>query len=127
MKCPVCGEDCVQYAHQILDTLDTVFAPCPACKPQVLDKEKPPPPGRGNAPVCTCEKRFIDNVFVDIYTVMVEEGLLSHGSPLRETGIPLVHPGFAMTQPPYLPRNSLLLLSRHVDRETAERLMREIP
>jgi hypothetical protein len=127
MKCPVCGEDCVLHAHQLLDTLDTIFAPCPACTPRVLDKEKPPPPGRGDTQVCTCEKRFIDNVFVDIYTVMVEEGLLAQGSALREAGIPLVHPGFAMSQPPYLPRKSLLLLSRHVDRVTAERLMKEVP
>ena len=127
MKCPVCGEDCVQYAHQLLDTLDTVFAPCPACTPRILDKAKPPPADLGVTEACSCEKRFIDDVFLEIYTVMVKEGLLGRGSPLREAGIPLVHPGFAMNRPPYLPRNSLLLLSRHADAKTAERLMKEIP
>jgi hypothetical protein len=32
-----------------------------------------------------------------------------------------------MTRPPYLPRKSLVLLSRQVDRKTADRLMREVP
>jgi hypothetical protein len=127
MKCPVCGEDCVQYAHDLLDTLDTVFAPCPACTPRILDKQKPPPADAVIMDACTCEKRFIDDVFVEVYSIMVQEGLLAAGSPLRDAGIPLVHPGFAMTQPPYLPRNSLLLLSRDVDKKTADRLMREVP
>ena len=34
---------------------------------------------------------------------MIEEGLLSGTEPLAKVGMPLIHPGFVMREPPYLP------------------------
>ena len=53
---------------------------------------------------------------------MVEEGDLTLQDPLIAAGSPLVHPGFAMDRPPFLPQNSLVLLSSRVNRKTAERI-----
>jgi hypothetical protein len=126
MQCPVCGKDCVQEARDLVAILETVFAPCEECRAKALDKSLPPP-DLAIARPCPCGKRFIDDVFVHLYSIMLEEGALSKGDPLKEVGMPLVHPGFAMADAPYLPNNSLLLLSQVVGRPVAERIFREVP
>jgi hypothetical protein len=126
MQCPVCGQDCVQKAQEILGTLGTVFAPCGECRGRTLDKAAPPPDPTVARP-CPCGKRFIDDVFVHLYSIMAEEGILAMDDPLKKVGMPLVHPGFAMEEAPYLPNNSLLLLSMVVDEKVAKRLVSEVP
>lgn len=126
MKCPVCGMDCVRSAKDLLALLPTIFQPCPECSIRSLDKRQPHTSLDYAAP-CSCGKRFIDEVFAHIYVIMVEEGDLSLKDPLIAAGSPLVHPGFAMDRPPFLPSNSLVLLSTGVTRKTAERLVRDVP
>jgi hypothetical protein len=126
MKCPVCEMDCVKSAKDILATLPTIFLPCADCGMRTLDKRLPPPSLEYGEP-CSCGKRFIDEVFAHIWVVMEEEGDLKKTDPLIAAGSPLVHPGFAMDRPPFLPEKSLVLLSPRVTRKTAERLMREVP
>ncbi len=126
MKCPVCGGDCVASAHEIMEMLPTVFAPCPDCRITILDKHLPPEdPIVG--PVCSCGKRFIDDVFVHCWIVLREEGIFSGKEPLSAVGMPLVHPGFAMNKAPFLPPRSLVLLSRKIDGDAAGRLVSEVP
>lgn len=126
MKCPVCGMDCVRSAKDLLSTLPTIFLPCPECSMRTLDKRRPHTLLDYAAP-CSCGKRFIDEVFAHIYVIMVECGDLTLQDPLIAAGSPLVHPGFAMDRPPFLPHNSLVLLSARVTRKTAERLVRDVP
>ena len=126
MQCPVCGQDCVQKAQDLVGTLETVFAPCGECRGRTLDKAAPPPDLTIARP-CPCGKRFIDDVFVHLYSIMVEERALAEGDPLKKVGMPLVHPGFAMEEAPYLPNNSLLLLSQAVEKPVAMRLFKEVP
>jgi len=126
MQCPVCGKDCVSSAQEILSSLPAVFLPCEDCRMQVLDKRLPPPLTREPAPPCSCGKRFIDAVFAHIWAIMVEEGDLGETDPLIAAGTPLIHPGFAVDRPPFLPKRSLLLLSQRVTPGTAERLVREV-
>ncbi len=126
MKCPVCAMDCVKSAKDILSTLPTIFLPCPECNMRALDKRRPLPSPEYAEP-CSCGKRFIDEVFAHIWVVMVEEGDLKKTSPLIAAGSPLIHPGFAMDRPPFLPEKSLVLLSPVVTKKTAERLVREVP
>ena len=85
MKCPVCGQDCVRSAKDLLATLATVFLPCADCSMRVLDKRLPPP-DLNFAPPCSCGKRFIDEIFVHIYSIMVEEGVLTRADPLIAAG-----------------------------------------
>ncbi|HZD43839.1 MAG TPA: hypothetical protein VE134_07255, partial [Methanomicrobiales archaeon] len=126
MKCPVCGGDCIQPAHEVLALVPQIFLPCPSCRGQTLDKKAPLKDLSFPSP-CTCGKRFIDGVFAHLYTIMVEEGDLPKTAPLRQVGTPLVHPGFPMQYPPFLPKDSLLLLSRRVTRKSAERMVGEVP
>ncbi|PKG32774.1 hypothetical protein [Methanoregula sp.] len=126
MKCPVCASDCVKSARDILATLPTVFLPCAECSMRTLDKRLPLPSMEFGEP-CSCGKRFIDEVFAHIWVVMVEEGDLKPADPLIAAGSPLIHPGFAMDRPPFLPEKSLVLLSPRVTKKTAERLMQEVP
>jgi hypothetical protein len=93
---------------------------------RTLDKRLPLPSMKYGES-CTCGKRFIDEVFAHLWVVMVEEGDLKVTDPLIAAGSPLIHPGFAMDRPPFLPEKSLVLLSPRVTKKTAQRLMREVP
>jgi hypothetical protein len=76
---------------------------------------------------CSCGRRFIDEVFAHLYRILREAGVFSGSEPLKAVGTPLVHPGFAMTAPPFLPARSLVLVSRAVTPEAALRMAREVP
>ncbi len=125
MKCPVCGEDCVLEAREIISLLPTIFSRCPDCRYHVADKNSPPPDAEIKEP-CACGKRFIDDIFVHIYIIMRDEGLFSGREPLSAVGMPLVHPGFFMKVPPFLSGDSLVLLCRTIDKKTAERIIKEV-
>jgi hypothetical protein len=126
MDCPVCGNDCIDSAHELLSNLDSVFAPCSECRGRILVK-RAPLPSRYFEPPCSCGKRFIDEVFAHIYVILVEEGVFSGTEPLAKVGMPLVHPGFFMPEPPYLSPGSLVLVSQVINRQEAVRIAREVP
>lgn len=126
MQCPVCGQDCIQDAHELTDTLDDIFAPCKECKERILNKMAPLPELSYGDP-CSCGKRFIDEVYAHMYVIMVEEGVLTEQDSLIKVGTPLVHPGFAMEKPPFLPADSLVLLSKVATKPCADRLVGEVP
>jgi hypothetical protein len=125
MKCPVCGEDCLEHASDLIALMPTVFARCTDCRYVPLDKTAPPPPGSYHDP-CHCGKRFIDEVYAHLYEILVREGIFSGKEPLKAVGTPLVHPGFSTSAPPFLPKNSLVLLSKETDRDTATKILKEV-
>jgi hypothetical protein len=127
MNCPVCGGECIEDAPALLARLPHTFAPCPGCMGLTYDKRVPPPDLAPAEPCPSCGKRFIDEVFAHIYRILKEEGDLSGTEPLAAAGTPLVHPGFALQQPPYLSPQSLVLLSRVVTKKSADRLIAEVP
>jgi hypothetical protein len=126
MKCPVCEKECVQSAKDLLATLPAIFLPCADCTLRIREKNAPLPELEFAQP-CSCGKRFIDEVFAHMYVIMVEEGDLAATDPLIAVGTPLVHPGFAMDHPPFLPGNSLVLLTTKATKKTAQRLVDEVP
>ncbi|MBP1928575.1 hypothetical protein J2741_001122 [Methanolinea mesophila] len=126
MQCPVCGNDCVSQAGDLIATLPDVFSGCSSCRATVLDKSRPPPAGPPAEP-CECQKRFIDQVFSHLYTILVEEGKFTGKEPLGAVGIPLIHPGFFMNSPPFLPPGSLVLVTRVADTKIAARMEKEVP
>ena len=126
MKCPVCEMDCVRSADEILAILPTIFQPCSGCSIRPLDKRSPLPDLSYAVP-CSCGKRFIDEVFAHLYVIMVEQGDLKRTDPLFAVGSPLIHPGFAVERPPFLPDKSLVLMSKKVTKRTAERMVAEVP
>ncbi|TAJ45471.1 50S ribosomal protein L11 methyltransferase [Methanofollis fontis] len=127
MHCPVCGDDHIQPAGDLLATLPAVFTPCSRCRPVRLGTNAPPPEEYAPAPPCTCGRRFIDAVFADIHRILTGAGIFDGTEALRTVGTPVTDPGFVMTAPPFLPPRSLVLLSPHPDRRTAERIVAEVP
>ena len=126
MQCPVCGKDCVSRAEDLITTLPAIFSGCPSCRIKILDKSLPPPAVPPAEP-CECNRRFIDQVFAHLYKILVEEGKFTGKEPLGAVGIPLVHPGFFIRAPPFLPPDSLVLVTRVADSKTAARMKKEVP
>jgi hypothetical protein len=93
----------------------------------MLDKRAPLQDLTFLPPCPSCGKRFIDEVFAHLYVIMVEHGDLKRTDPLAAVGSPLIHPGFAVERPPFLPEKSLVLLSKKVTRDTAKRIIAEVP
>ncbi len=123
MQCPVCGEP-LPDAGDVLDGLDTRFAPCPDCPSGRLDPRKAP--GEQPEP-CSCGRRSLDGVMAAVHAVFVDEGLLDPAAPLAAVGTPLLHPLFPMRRPPFLPPESLVLLTRSATPSSARRLLTEVP
>ena len=126
MKCPVCGNDCVKEAHEIIALIPAVFTRCKDCRMKILDKSIPPPHDAYHGP-CRCGKRFIDEVFAHAYTLLVREGIFTGKEALKEVGSPLLHPGYPVISPPFLPEDSLVILSRYPDLAAAQKMVDEIP
>lgn len=124
--CPVCGGDCLEPAGVVITGAPTRFLPCPECHINPRKKGVPLSDRFYEVP-CRCGRRYIDEVFAHMYVILIEEGIFSGNEPLLSVGQPLVHPGFAMQRPPFLPEKSLVLLSRVVTPEVAERLVHEVP
>jgi hypothetical protein len=76
---------------------------------------------------CQCGKRFIDEVFAHLYVILLEEGIFKGDEPLAAVGMPLIHPGFAMPRPPFLPVRSLVLVSPFMNLHSAVRITAEVP
>lgn len=126
MKCPVCGGSCLENAAEIIQQRETSFLPCPSCRTTILNKRSPPSFRRKEA--CpTCGKRPLDEVVADCWTIMAEVDDISPTAPIMAAGIPLIHPGVALTEPPHLGRDAVVFLSRSITRPAAERIVTEIP
>lgn len=127
MQCPVCGAACLQRAEAVLNTLSEIFTPCDRCTVVPLDKRRPLPANYEPGSSCRCGRRFIDDVFASCYLIFIEEGIITDTEPLGAIATPVVNPGFAMRTPPFLPAQSLVLLSPYSDQKTADRIGREVP
>jgi hypothetical protein len=126
-KCPVCGGDCIKDAGILIPAAEELFLPCNDCICIPLDKRLPPPGLSPSEPCPACGKRFIDDVFSHCHGIMAEEGVIGADTPLGGIGTPLISPGIDLSSPPFLPPGSLVLLTRHADKKTAERLVAEVP
>ena len=126
-ECPVCGGNCIKDAEMLIGEAEKLFLPCSDCIGIPVDKNLPPPGLPPSEPCPSCGKRFIDDVFSHCYAIMAEEGVIRTDTPLGGIGTPLISPGINLSSPPFLPRNSLVLQTRYVDKKTAERLVVEVP
>ncbi len=127
MKCPVCGQDCIQSSDDLLKLSVHRFDACPSCHGLPRNKHIPPDPDLPPPPCPVCGKRYIDDVFFHIWLILTEEKIIPPDAPLTSAGLPHLHPFMALRSPPYLPEKSMILLTHAIDRKTADRLMHEIP
>ena len=123
MRCPVCYENHISLAPDLLANRD-VFTACPDCTKKIRNKAVPP--DTSPIEVCRCGRVSLDDVFASLYNILVEMGIFSGNEPLSAVGTPLVDPGMFLRSIPYLPPRTLLLISSVFDSESAGRAYREV-
>ncbi len=124
MHCPVCGNDHISDAQDLLSRKHEIFTPCPDCNHSIQNKAGPPDDSSPSP--CHCGRVFIDDVFVRLYRLLVDEGLFSGDEPLSAIGTPLIDPGIYLRSPPFLPPRTLLIISSVFDEDAAHRAYHEI-
>ena len=124
MRCPVCGENHISFAPELLANHD-IFTACSDCSGVIRDKSVPP--DDHPSPSCHCGRAFIDDVYTKLYHLLVDTGQFLGDEPLSSVGTPIIDPGIFLRSPPFLPPRSLLLISSAFDKETAQEAYRRIP
>ncbi|PKL59565.1 MAG: hypothetical protein CVV33_07195 [Methanomicrobiales archaeon HGW-Methanomicrobiales-4] len=125
MECPVCGNDHIHDARDLISRGKGLFSPCPDCDRIIRNKSVPPEDFSSVS--CSCGKVFIDDVYVSLYHLLVDSGLLSGTEPLSAVGTPLIDPGMFLRSPPHLPPRTLLVISSVFDKVVADRAYQMIP
>jgi len=62
-----------------------------------------------------------------ILKIMMDEGIKTSDSTLRNVCVPLITPAYPLDTVPHLPDNSLVILSEDVDAGCAKRIVKEVP
>jgi len=131
IKCR-CGGTCIKPAQAVLGEIESFYSPCPECEFPQLMKFSPLKHQVNLNEIdtdfggCNCGKRHLDIVIAHALKIMVEEEVKDEKSSLRNTCTPLITPAFPLNSAPYLPENSMVILSDEVSRECAQRILNEI-
>jgi hypothetical protein len=129
MKCPVCGDECIQPAGEVLAGIEQRYSACSACAPEPnLDKTKGAKdlPERVNR--CpSCGKATIDAVMLDALRLLQQFGLRDGNDSLRSVGSPLIEVGYPLAYSPRLGPRSLILFGSGYNKEAAEAMVEHIP
>jgi hypothetical protein len=128
-----CGSDCIKSKSEVLKDFKEFFSACESCKDIKLKKFKPLTRQMDVKALdsdfrrCVCGKRHLDVVMAHILKVMMDEGVKDTDSTLRNVCVPLITPAYPLNSAPYLPDNSLVILSEDVGKECAKRIVEEVP
>jgi hypothetical protein len=133
IKCR-CGGLCIKAPVEILRELELAYSPCEKClewkfKKFTPLKEQLEPDQKidANWGRCSCHRRHLDVVMIQILKIMQEEGVKDEKSTLRQACVPLITPAHPINTAPYLPKNSLVIISPDVNQKCADRIFRETP
>lgn len=127
-----CGNVCIQPASTVLKDIESFYRPCACCKTWNLKKFSPLARqidiGEINTTfgLCDCGKRHLDIVIAHVLKIMIDEGIKDERSTLRDACVPIITPAYPLNSVPYLPKNSLVILSDEVNEKCAQRIMNEI-
>lgn len=128
-----CGKNCFKSARTILKSFKKIYTPCDDCKEYKLKKFSPLATQMDLNLLdayygkCDCGKRHLDVVMSHILKTMIDEGIKSVDSTLRDVCVPLITPAYPLETVPYLKDDSLVILSKDVDKNCANRILKEIP
>lgn len=117
---------------EVLKDIELFYKPCSNCKAEKIRKFSPLAEQinldeiDNNFGSCKCGKRQLDIVMAHVLKVMIDEGIKDKKANLRNSCIPLVTPGYLTNSVPYLPENSLVILSNEMNKECAERIVKEV-
>ena len=82
----------------------------------------------GNYMKCECGKRPLDIVMSHILKIMIEEGIVPEKATLRRNSpVPLSAFYYSSLNPQFIAEKSLILLHKDFTKETASRLINEVP
>jgi hypothetical protein len=129
MKCPACGNDCVQSAEDILANIDQRYMACRDCAPEPgLDKIRPLRELPEAIKRCSsCGRGSLDAVMLDALRVLEEFGLRDEGETLRSVGSPLIAVGYPLAYPPRLGPKSLIVIGERIDEDAASAMVERTP
>jgi len=128
----MCGSECIKHTPLILKDMDLLYLPCAECK-RVNFKKFSPLALQINLDKidssfgsCKCGKRHLDIVIAHILKIMMEEGIKDEKSTLRDACVPLITPGYPTNSVPFLPSESLVILSEDMNEKCARRIVKEV-
>lgn len=127
-----CGNACIKPISDVLNDIELFYKPCEDCKTHNIKKFSPLAEQINLDEVdnhfgsCKCGKRHLDIVISHVLKIMIDNGIKDKKANLRNACVPLVTPGFPINSIPYLPEDSLLILSNEMDKECAELIVKEV-
>jgi len=127
-----CGNVCIQPVSTVLKDIESFYRPCTRCKTWNLKKFSPLARQINIDEIdttfgpCDCGKRHLDIVIAHVLKIMIDEGIKDEKSTLRDTCVPLITPAYPLNSAPYLPGNSLVILSDKINKKCAQRIVNEV-
>lgn len=127
-----CGDACIQPASMVLKNIELFYSPCDRCKTWKLKKFSPLARQIGLNEIgttfgsCDCGKRQLDIVMAHVLKIMIDEGVKNKKSSLRNVGTPLITPAYPLNFVPYLPKNSMVILSNEMTKDCAQKIVDEV-
>ncbi len=127
-----CGDTCIKPLSEALKDIELFYKPCNDCKTEKIKKFSPLAEQINLDEIdnhfgsCKCGKRHLDVVMSHVLKVMIDEGIKDKKANLRNACVPLMTPGYPTNSVPYLPMDSLVILSIEVDEKCAETIVKEV-
>lgn len=127
-----CGDACIKHTSETLKDIELYYKPCNNCRTKKLKKFSPLANQIKLDEIdnkfgsCKCGKRHLDMVIAHVLKVMIDEGIKDNKANLRNSCVPLVTPAYPTSSIPYLPKDSLVILSDEVDEGCAEAIVNEV-
>ncbi len=133
MKCN-CNTNCIKSKQDTLKDIDKLYTPCDVCDTRGLKKAMPLSKQvkldkiNSQWKRCPkCDKRHIDYVMANILKLLYDDGLISKKASIRKVGTPLITPAIVLERPPFLGKDSLVIITEHSNRDNAKMLVGNIP
>jgi len=127
-----CGNRCIKPVSEVLKDIDLFYKPCNNCKAENIKKFSPLADQINLDKIdnsfgsCKCGKRHLDVVMSHVLKIMIDEGIKDRKANLRNACVPLVTPGYPINSVPYLSEDSLVILSSEMDKNCAEKIVKEV-
>jgi hypothetical protein len=127
-----CGDACIQPASVVLKDFELFYRPCARCETWKLKKFSPLARQIDLNEIdstfgsCNCGKRHLDIVIAHVLKIMMDEGVKDEKSTLRSACTPLITPAYPLNSAPYLPENSVVILSDEINKSCAQRVVNEV-
>lgn len=133
MKCH-CKNNCIQEKNRVLDDIEGLYLPCPDCSEKRLKKAVPlkrqiklSKINKDYLKCQSCGKRHMDLVMAHVLKIMIDEGQISESASIRQVGVPLITPAIFLDKLPYIPEKSLVIITTFCDKQTAIKIIEEVP